>query len=295
MCIEQWRAQMEGGSMAFSPTGPTLLEGEVPTFGLDAFNSRPLFPSEVWQASDGAQYVWTDIWITNHILMAVIGAALAIGLWLVLSHKPQVVPTKRQFLGEWLYNLIRNGVARDVIGDNFRAYLPWLLALCTFILFNNLFGVFFLTMFPTFSKIGFAWALAILSWVLYNWVGIRQHGFGHYLRMQTVPAGVKGPVLILVAPLEFLSNLIIRPVTLAVRLFANLFAGHLMVMIFVVGGTWLVNYANHHNLIYTLAGGLSLVFSFGIFALELLVAVLQAYIFTILTANYVASAEAAAH
>jgi F-type H+-transporting ATPase subunit a len=82
---------------------------------------------------------------------------------------------------------------------------------------------------------------------------------------------------------------------LAVRLFANLFAGHLMVMIFVVGGTWLVNYANHHNLIYTLAGGLSLVFSFGIFALELLVAVLQAYIFTILTANYIASAEAAAH
>ena len=90
---------------------------------------------------------------------AVIAAVLVIGFWLWMAHGQKVVPGKKQFLGEQLYNLLRNSIARDILGHEYRKYLPYLIALFTFILVNNLFGQFFLFMFPTFSKIGFptAW------------------------------------------------------------------------------------------------------------------------------------------
>jgi F-type H+-transporting ATPase subunit a len=184
-------------------------------------------------------------------------------------------------------------VGREIIGENFQKYVPWLVALFSFIVVNNFFGEIFVFMFPTFSKIGFAWGLAILSWLLYNGVGIKTHGFLKYMKMMTIPKDVPWFLLPLIIPLEFLSNFITRPITLGLRLFANLFAGHLLVVIFVVGGTYLLGYTE--NVIYNLAGGLALLVSFGIFALELLVGFLQAYIFTVLTAQYVASAAAENH
>ncbi|MFZ1912544.1 MAG: F0F1 ATP synthase subunit A, partial [Propionicimonas sp.] len=96
----------------------------------------------------------------------------------------------------------------------------------------------------------------------------------------------------LIIPLEFISNFIARPITLALRLFANLFAGHLVIMVFVVGGGMLLESG---VLFYMIAGGASIIFSFAIFALELLVGALQAYIFTVLTAQYVSSAIAEEH
>ncbi len=275
--------------MAHGTSGLVILEGEVPSFGVSSFNSRPLFPSDLWLTSDGAQSTWTDIWFTNHICYAVLATLIVIAFWLVVTHKMTVVPSKRQWAGEYMYNVVRNGIARDAIGENYQKYVPWLLTLFSFIVVSNFFGEFFPFMFAPFSKVGFAWALAILAWLLYNGVGIKKSGFLGHLKKMTIPEGVPKPLLILVIPLEFLSNIIVRPITLALRLFANLFAGHLVVLVFVVGGTWLLTYTNH-KLIYNIAGGLSLLVSFGIFALELLVAFLQGYIFTALTAQYVASA-----
>ena len=79
------------------------------------------------------------------------------------------------------------------------------------------------------------YGLALLSWVIYNAVGIKKHGFLGYLKLQCVPAGIKGPILLLLVPLEFMSNIIVRPVTLALRLFANMFAGHLLLILFALG------------------------------------------------------------
>ncbi|MDR2974091.1 MAG: F0F1 ATP synthase subunit A [Propionibacteriaceae bacterium] len=279
--------------MAHVTVGGVLLEGQAPTFDASAFNSQPMFPSAVWTSSGGAQYTWTDVWITNHICMAVIGAAIVIAFWLIVSHKMTIVPSKRQWFGEYVYNIIRNGVGREMIGEGYKRFVPWLLGLFCFILVNNWFGEFFPFMFPTFSKIGFAWGLAILTWLLYNYVGIRRHGFGHYMKKMTIPDGVPKPLLILIAPLEFISNFLTRPITLGIRLFANLFAGHLMVLIFVVGGTYLLTWVN--NVAYNIAGGASLLMSFFIFALELLVGFLQAYVFTVLTAQYVSSALSEGH
>lgn len=231
-------------------------------------------------------------WLNNQLVQAVVGAILVILFWLWMARGQKVVPGKKQFLGEQLYNLLRNQIARDIIGHDFQKYLPFLVATFSFVLINNLFGEFFLFMFPTFSKVGYAYGLALVSFAMYNYAGISKYGFFTYLRKMTLPDGV--PVLLwpLLIPLEFLSNFIVRPLTLALRLFGNMFAGHLTIMIFVVGGTMLMTSG---ETFYAVAGGVSFIFSFAIFALELLVGALQAYIFTVLSAQYISSAIAEEH
>jgi F-type H+-transporting ATPase subunit a len=258
--------------------------------GVASFCSRPLFPSL------GADYGW----LNNQLFQAVLGTILVIGFWLWVAHGHKVVPGKRQFFGELAYNFVRNGIARDLLGHDYRKFVPYLVALFSFILVNNLFGQFFLLMFPTFSKIGYAWGLAGLTFILYNAVGIQKHGFFKYVKNNVLPAGVPKAMWILIIPLEFLSNFVIRPITLALRLFANLFGGHLVVLVFVVGGSLLLTWTSgplggKPAWLLQTAGGFALVFSLAIFALEIFVSVMQAYIFTVLTAQYVATALADEH
>lgn len=255
--------------------------------GEHSFDSRPLLPG-----------VLPD-WVNNHAAQAVISVLVVLVFWLWVSRRQTVVPGRRQALGEMMYDLIRNGIARDIIGPEFRTYLPLLVALFSFIWVNNLFGQVFLFMFPTLSKIGYTWALALIAWLVYNGAGVRKHGFFGYLKHSTLPAGVPKLLWWLIIPLEFLSNIIVRPLTLGLRLFANLFAGHLVILVFVVGGSMLLAarepLAGFDVPLLTTAGIVSLVFSFAIFALELLIGAIQAYIFTVLTAQYVASAIAEEH
>ncbi len=248
--------------------------------GEQSFASRPLFPG-----------VLPD-WVNNHMAQAVIGAILVIAFWLWMAKGQKLVPGKKQTLGELVYDFVRNGIARDILGHDYRKFLPYLIALFSFILVNNLFGQTFLFMFPTFSKIGYAYGLALLTFILYNAAGIAKWGLFTYLKKMTLPAGVPVFLAWLIIPLEFLSNFIVRPFTLALRLFANLFAGHLVILVFVIGGSLLLESG---VAFYMVAGSVSILFSFAIFALELLVGGIQAYIFTVLTAQYVSSAIADEH
>lgn len=231
-------------------------------------------------------------WLTKPAMQAIIAAVLVIAFWLWASRRLRVHPSKRQFFFEYVYDFIRNGVARDALGHDYRTFLPYLLALFSFILVNNWMGEFFVTMLPTFSNVGYAYALALLTWVVYMGAGIAKHGFVGYLKHSLVPPGAPWPLLFMLVPLEFLSNFIVRPITLALRLFANMFAGHLVVAVFVVGGAFLLT---HGPAFHRVAGGVSLVFSFAILFLELFVGALQAYIFTVLTAQYVSSSLADEH
>jgi F-type H+-transporting ATPase subunit a len=137
-----------------------------------------------------------------------------------------------------------------------------------------------------------AYALAGLSWVIYNYVGVRRHGFLGYLKLQTVPGGVTGPILVLIVPLEFFSNLLVRPVTLALRLFANMFAGHILALLFATGGEYLLI---HGAVLIKPVGILAWVLAIAIAFLELLVQFLQAYVFTLLNAMYISGALAEEH
>jgi len=261
---------MEGGEEGASHWPP----------GVDSFDPKPLFPGAGMD------------WLNTYLVQAVVAAIVVIGMWLWVARGQKVVPTYKQWLGEQLYNLIRNGIGRDALGPHYRKYTPYLLALFSFIVVNNLWGQFFLFMFPTISRVGYAYGLALLSWLLYNGVGIRKHGFGGYLKLMTMPKGVPPVLYLLIIPLEFVSNIIVRPITLALRLFANLFAGHLVVLVFVVGGSMLLEQSSY---IYKAAGVASLVMSYPIFALEIFIGIIQAYIFTVLTAQYVAASLADEH
>ena len=171
--------------------------------------------------------------------------------------------------------------------------MPWLVGLFSFLLVNNVWEVFPLFVFPTVSHVGWAYGLAIMSWVIYNVVGIRKHGFFGYFRRSVLPSGVPVAMWPIVIPIEFLSNILLRPITLSLRLFGNMFAGHLLILIFVTGGEYLLLVSE--SLINNAVGVVSLIFSMAIFALELFVAAFQAYIFTLLSAQYVGASLADEH
>ncbi len=231
--------------------------------------------------------------VTKPMLLLFLAAILVFWFFWAASHKRSMVPGKLQFAGEAMYSGVRNGLGRDLIGSkDFMPFVPYLVTLFFFILLSNWFGSIPFIQFPTFGRVSMAYALAGLSWVIYNGVGIRRHGFVGYLKLQTVPGGVKGPILILLVPLEFMSNLLIRPVTLSLRLFANMFAGHILLLLFATGG--------EHLLLHTSAalapvGILAWVLAIAVAFLELLVQFLQAYVFTLLNAMYISGALAEEH
>ena len=132
-----------------------------------------------------------------------------------------------------------------------------------------------------------------LVWVVYNGVGIAKHGPLGYLKHTALPSGVPWFMWPLIIPLEFFSNIIVRPVTLSLRLFANMFAGHLLVLVFVLGGEYLLLHSD--SIVNKVAGVVAWIFSMAIFGLEIFVQSLQAFIFTVLTAHYISSAAAEEH
>jgi F-type H+-transporting ATPase subunit a len=236
-----------------------------------------------------------QILLTKISLLLILGAILAFAFLRVTSSKGAIVPGKAQYLGEQAYSFVRNGIAQDGIGaHDYARFVPLLVSLFFFILFNNLFSLIPVLQFAPFSRVGFAYGLAAIVWVTYNVAGMSRHGVGGYLRRQTVPAGVPFVMLFLLVPLEFLSNILVRPVTLSLRLFANMFAGHLLLLLFAGGGEYLLIHATG-SIVVKPAGVMSFVLGIGVGLLEMVVAVLQAYVFTLLTAQYIGGALAEEH
>ncbi|MFT4262969.1 MAG: F0F1 ATP synthase subunit A [Nocardioides sp.] len=233
--------------------------------------------------------------VTKPMLLVVLSGVIAFALFYAMSRKAAVVPGRLQFAGEYVYGFVRNTIARDTIGGHdYMRFVPLLFGIFVFVLINNFYGVIPFIQFPTMSHIGYTAALAIIIWLTYNVVGIVKHGFLGYLKHQTVPAGISGPILIMLIPLEFFSNIIVRPFTLALRLFATMFAGHLLLALFSVGGAYLIQHYDPSALGVT-AGVLSFVIGIGVSFLDMLVMFLQAYVITLLSAMYIGSAIADEH
>ena len=236
----------------------------------------------------------TTLWWNSSILLVLAGVLTL--FFFGMTARRAVVPSRLQFAGESLYNFVRNGIAKDMIGEHdFIKYVPLLVTSFTFILINNLFGMVPFLQFPTFARASFAYTLAALVWLIYNGVGMKRHGPLRYLKNQTVPSGVPGWILPLLVPLEFLSNILIRPITLSLRLFANMFAGHLLIILFSTGGWWLLHEATGTTAVLKIGGVLSFVLGILVGFLEIVVEFLQAYVFTLLAASYISGALAAEH
>ena len=231
--------------------------------------------------------------VTKPMIQIVLVAILVFALFYVAGRKRAMVPGKLQFVGEEAYGFVRNSIGRDIIGSHdVQRFVPYLFTLFCIVLINNFAATIPVLQFPTFSRSGMVYSLALLSWVVYNAVGIKRHGFLGYFKLQSVPSGVTGPILVLLIPLEFLSNILVRPVTLALRLFCNMFAGHLLLILFALGGEHLVVGLGGA---YAGVGILAWILFIAVAFLEILIQFLQAYVFVLLTAMYIAGAVADEH
>src|SRR6201982_328528 len=215
-----------------------------------------------------------DVSDTNLALLMTIVVVLVTALLVLGTGKRALVPGRWQSLAEMSYEFVADMVETNV-GHGGRQFFPFVFTLFMFILFANFLGLIPYSYTVT-SQIGVTFALAAVVFIGVTIVGIVRHGF-HFLRL-FVPQGVPAVLLLLLAPIEVLSYCI-RPFTLSIRLFANMLAGHTMLAIFggFAASIWLVA-------IVPLGINIALV------GLELLVAVLQAYVFAILTCLYLRDA-----
>ena len=228
---------------------------------------------------------------TKPVFLIFLSVILVSVFFVLASRKAAIVPSKLQFAGESLYGFVRNDLGRDIIGPEFMRFVPYLFTLFTFVLTNNIFGIVPLLQFPTMSHVSFPYILAIFTFVVFHWVGIRRVGLGKYLKDIMFMPGVPKPVYILLTPIELATFFIVRPLTLSLRLFANMFAGHLLLLVFILGGDHLLKGVIGLKLISPFA----FAFGIGLTFFEFLVQCLQAYIFTLLTALYIAGALADEH
>lgn len=225
------------------------------------------------------------------VVMVLVTIGLAV-VMLLVTRRLAVVPGRGQFRLEGVYGLVRNSIGRDIIGtDHFRPYVPLLFTLFTLILVNNLLGIIPPVQFPTMSRIGFPLALALGVYVVYLVAGVRRRGVGGFLK-NLVPSGLPFWVVPVVFVLELVTFLVTRPVTLTLRLFGNMFAGHILLLLFALGGEYLLlSGEGLLKLVSIPAFLMYLLFS----AFEILIAFLQAYVFILLAAVYIAEVYADDH
>jgi F-type H+-transporting ATPase subunit a len=229
----------------------------------------------------------------NFITLLVLLTFVAlIVLFVVAFRSPEVVPGKLQSLMELGLVFVREQIAIPVLGQDADRFLPLLAALFFYILIGNLFEVIPGFNFSANSRVAFPLVLAIIAWITYNAVGIAKHGFFGYLKhtciIEQAPAFLRYTLLALI---EFISNIVIRPITLTIRLTANFVAGHFLLAIFFLGTVFFIK-DGPKTWIFA-------VFSFPMSVLlvgfEIFVAVLQAFIFAILTGSYIGGALAEDH
>ena len=229
-------------------------------------------------------------WFTRITLMVWIATAAIIIFFLVAYRNPKMVPGRLQWIAESIYGFGRNGIAREMIGPEGLRFASYLTTLFVFILVMNFFAILpFFQISPN-SHFAFPATLAVLTYVLFNYVGIRKHGVVGYFKGALVPPA-PWYILWLLIPIEFISTFLIRPVSLSVRLFANMFAGHMLLVVFSLGAVYLLTAGG----IMPLFGAASFLMALVMTFFELLVIVLQAYVFVVLTATYLNGAVEPAH
>jgi F-type H+-transporting ATPase subunit a len=239
---------------------------------------------------------WPDIFgsgplAVNKVVLLMWASVLVVFLFFwTASRRQSLVPTGVRNVAEAVVDFIREGIVLQTMGPEGLPWTPFLLTMFSFIFVCNIWEVVPAIQMPVNARIALPAFLAVLVWVIFNYVGLRRQGFGGYFKEMLFPPGVPKALYILVTPIELVSTLLVRPLSLSVRLFANMLAGHLLLTSFAI--------------ITAAVWSLSLLiviwpFSFGLLValtgFEVLVAVLQAFIFTILTAVYIGGAMHPAH
>jgi F-type H+-transporting ATPase subunit a len=227
--------------------------------------------------------------ITFLILLTLIGL---FALFFFAFRKATVVPGKLQTMMEMGVDFVKEGIAIPMLGHDAARYVPLLTSFFFFILVGNLFEVFPFINFSHNSRVAFPLVLAVISWIVYNVAGIAKHGFLGYLKLTCIipaaPAPLRYTLLMLI---EFVSNILVRPVTLTVRLTANFVAGHFLLAIVFAGTYFFIT----NGLLTWPFAVISFPLAVVLVGFEVFVAILQAFIFSILSASYIGQALAEEH
>ncbi len=221
--------------------------------------------------------------VTKPTILLVISAIIVVVFFVLAFRKAKIVPRGMQNVAEYGYLFVRDGIARDTIGKEGDKFVPLLFSFFFFIWVLNVMSIIPFAQFPVTSRFAIPLAFALLVYLLWVPLGVKRQGAGPFFKAMTMPPDVPKAMYLLLVPIEILSNFIVRPFTHSVRLFANMFAGHMLIVTFSVA-TWYLFSASFVGLIGSAA---SFAVTVGMTAFELLIQALQAYVFTLLAAFYI--------
>lgn len=256
-------------------TLPVLAEQE--NYVYDPPTMEEFFPQLIWGNGE-----W---WSFDRIMMArvIVALLLIVGLWLIVR-RATLVPSRPQAALEFVVNFVRVNIVEEIMGkERAKPYLGILTTIFFTIAAMNLVGMVPGINIQGTSRIGLPLVLALWVFVTYLYAGAKAHGVGPYLKAQLFPPGVPWPAYILIVPIEALQVFVLRPATLALRLVANMMAGHLMLVLCFGATHFLLLHAGGW---LTLAAPITLAGGIFITVFEVFIGILQAYIFTLLSSIY---------
>lgn len=239
--------------------------------------------------------VWKDLFPSfNKIALIAVASVLisTIVFLLAVRQDHREAPRGVRNFAEVIVEFIENSVIMQTMGKDGLGWTPFLMSVFLFIYLCNVPGIIPFLQMPATARMAVPMFLALLVWVVYNATGIKHQGFFGYMKSTLFPPGVPKALYIIVAPIEFISAIVVRPFSLAVRLFANMLAGHILLVTFAVLSEALFQAKDRVLIPVGILPMFMLIF---LTAFEVLVAFLQAYIFVILASVYIGSSAHAEH
>jgi F-type H+-transporting ATPase subunit a len=228
-------------------------------------------------------FVDTPFGINKTVLIYFASVVITLVFFFAAARRHALVPRGVQNMAESSVDFVRESVILQTMGPEGMSYLPFLTTMFFFIFFINIFEILPFIQFPGNARIAVPVFLALLVWFIFNIVGIAKQGFGTYMKNSLVPPGVPKAILPLMVFIEFISTFIVRPFSLAIRLFANMLAGHLILVTFAILTSAIWGAAVY----FKIGAAFPFALLIALTAFEILVSGLQAFIFTILTGVYI--------
>ena len=267
-------------------TSSQILAHSAEGDGFHAPGLEEFFPPAIF--FDGTPFEFNRIMLVR-VIMAV---ALILLLWLA-TRRARLVPGRAQAAVEFVLDFVRVQIVEQILGrERGRRFTPMLTTIFFTIIAMNISGVIPGLNIGGTSVIGLPLLLALWVYVMYLATGVRKHGVVGYLKTSLFPSSVPWYMYPIVTPIEFLQVFLLRPATLALRLLANMLAGHLMLVLCFAGTDFLLF---HSGGLIPITGVLAFAGGFGITIFEIFIALLQAYIFTLLAAIYLNMAQEEEH
>jgi F-type H+-transporting ATPase subunit a len=226
------------------------------------------------------------------IIMFVLSFLLC-ALFIAAFRRPAVVPGKLQNLMEAAIDAVRENIVLQTIGPDGDRFMPYLTAVFFFVFAMNFMEIVPGVQVPLTSFMAVPALFSAMAYLIFNYIGIRKQGPYHYVKDTMFPPGVPKPLYVILTPIEVVSKFVFRPITLAVRLFANMMAGHVMLTIFFIASTYFL--FKSQSLFLHVISPFPILLAIILTGFELFIALIQAFIITILTAVYIDESLHPAH